>query len=137
MQILQDDVIAKIQILILDIASDSLYTWMKSILNDLPVQGDIIPNLHISLSRTLILKYHWIESFVDGLKLLCRGFNPFVIQLTDVKVYCNEERTRTFLGIYCNSEDGVLKCLTEAVNSLLTEYQLPPFYEVQNRLSLL
>ncbi|XP_020299579.1 U6 snRNA phosphodiesterase [Pseudomyrmex gracilis] len=111
------------------IASDSLYTWMKSVINDLPVQGDIIPSFHISLSRTLILKYHWIESFVDSLKLLCRGFNSFVMQLTDVKVYCNEEKTRTFLGIYCHNEDGVLKCLLEAVDSLLAEYQLPPFYK--------
>lgn len=103
---------------------------MKSILPELSVQGEIISNLHISLSRTLVLKFHWIESFVEGLKLLCRGFHPFVIQLTDVKVYCNEERTRTFLGIYCQNEDDTLKHLTKAIDSLLAEYQLPLFYEV-------
>lgn len=109
--------------------SDGLCNWMKSILNELPVQGEIISSLHISLSRTLVLKFHWIESFVEGLKLLCRGFHRFVIQLTDVKVYCNEERTRTFLGIYCQDEDGTLKRLTEAIDCLLAEYQLPLFYK--------
>lgn len=99
-------------------------------LDKLPVQGDIISSLHISLSRTLILKFHWIESFVEGMKLLCRRFNKFVVQLTDIRVYCNEEKTRTFLGIYCQDEDGMLKCLTEVVDNLLAGYQLPSFYKV-------
>ncbi|KAL6261179.1 hypothetical protein P5V15_008703 [Pogonomyrmex californicus] len=110
-------------------ANDCLHTWINSILNELPVQGDIISSLHISLSRTLVLKFHWIESFVEGIKLLCRQFNQFVIQLTDIKVYCNEEKTRTFLGIYCQDENGVLRCLTEALDNLLAEYQLPSFYK--------
>lgn len=103
---------------------------MNSVLNKLPVQGNIISSPHISLSRTLVLKFHWIESFVEGIKLLCRKFNKFVIQLTDVRVYCNEEKTRTFLGIYCQDENGTLKCLTESLDNLLAEYQLPSFYEV-------
>lgn len=113
-----------------DTPSDCLHTWINSVLNELPVQGDIISSLHISLSRTLILKFHWIESFVEGIKLLCRSFNKFVVQLMDVRVYCNEERTRTFLGIYCQDEDGMLKCLIENVDNLLAGYQLPLFYEV-------
>ena len=116
--------------LISDIPSDCLHTWMKSVLNKLPVQGNIISSLHISLSRTLVLKFHWIESFVEGIKLACRNFNKFIIQLTDVRVYCNEERTRTFLGIYCQDEDKMLKCLTEIFDNLLAEYQLPSFYKV-------
>lgn len=116
--------------MISDTPSDYLHTWMTSVLDKLPVQGDIISSLHISLSRTLILKFHWIESFVEGMKLLCRRFNKFVVQLTDIRVYCNEEKTRTFLGIYCQDEDGMLKCLTEVVDNLLAGYQLPSFYKV-------
>lgn len=110
-------------------ASDDLRTWMNSILKDLPVSGNIISKLHISLSRTLVLKFHWIESFTESLKLLCREFNQFVVQLADVKVYCNEERTRTFLGIYCQDNDKILKHLTETLDNLLAEYQLPSFYK--------
>lgn len=116
--------------LILDAASDYLYTWMNSIVKELPVKGDVISKLHISLSRTLILKFHWIESFAESLKQLCHEVNQFMVQLVDVKVYCNEERTRTFLGICCQNDDGTLKHLTEALNGLLAEYQLPLFYEV-------
>jgi len=120
--------------LISDIPSNCLYTWMNSVLNKLPVQGNIISNLHISLSRTLILKFHWIESFVEGIKLSCCRFNKFILQLTDVRVYCNEERNRTFLGIYCQDENGSLRCLTEVIDNLLAGYQLPPFYKVHMKL---
>lgn len=116
--------------LILDAASDALHAWMNLALKELPVEGNVISKLHISLSRTLVLKFHWIESFAENLKLLCCRFNQFVIQLTDVRVYCNEEKTRTFLGIYCQNEDGTLKCLIEALDGLLAEYQLPLYYEV-------
>ncbi|XP_012215078.1 U6 snRNA phosphodiesterase 1 isoform X1 [Linepithema humile] len=111
------------------ITSDCLHTWINSVLNELSIQGNIIFNFHISLSRTLVLKFHWIESFVEDLKLLCHKFNKFVIQLTDVKVYCNEEKTRTFLGIYCQDKDGTLKHLTKVLDGLLAEYQLPSFYK--------
>ncbi|XP_032680824.1 U6 snRNA phosphodiesterase isoform X2 [Odontomachus brunneus] len=110
-------------------ASDGLLAWMNSVLKELPVKGDVISELHISLSRTLILKFHWIESFAENLKLLCCRFNRFVLQLTDVRVYCNEEKTRTFLGIYCQNDDGILKCLIKALDDLLAEYQLPLYYE--------
>lgn len=109
--------------------SDCLCTWIRSALSELPIQGNIMSNFHISLSRTLVLKFHWIESFVEDLKLLCHKFNKFVVQLTDIKVYCNEEKTRTFLGIYCQDKDETLKHLTKAFDNVLAEYQLPLFYE--------
>lgn len=117
--------------LILDAASDCLRAWMNSVLKVLPGEGDVISKLHISLSRTLVLKFHWIESFTENLKLLCRKFSRFVLQLTDVRVYCNEEKTRTFLGIYCQNDDETLKYITEALDRLLAEYQLPLCYKVR------
>ncbi|XP_012528429.2 U6 snRNA phosphodiesterase isoform X2 [Monomorium pharaonis] len=111
------------------IPNDCLHIWIDSVISKLPVKGSIISSLHISLSRTLILKFHWIESFVEGIKQSCHRFNKFVVQLTNIKVYCNEEKTRTFLGIYCQDEDGMLKCLTEALDNVLAEYQLPSFYK--------
>ncbi|XP_011172829.1 U6 snRNA phosphodiesterase isoform X2 [Solenopsis invicta] len=110
-------------------SSDCFHTWINSVLSKLPVEGSIISNLHISLSRTLVLKFHWIESFVESIKQSCRKFNKFVLQFTDIRVYCNEERTRTFLGIYCRDEDGMLKCLTDVFDNVLAEYQLPSFYK--------
>jgi len=45
-------------------------------------------------------------------------------------VYCNEERTRTFLGIHCRNDDGTLQRFAAALDNLLAEYELPSFYEV-------
>jgi len=104
---------------------------MTSALSELSIHaGNLVSNLHVSLSRTLILKFHWIQSFTDSLKLLCRRFDRFLIRFTDVRVYCNEERTRTFLGIHCQNDDGTLRCLAAALDSLLAEYELPSFYQV-------
>jgi len=116
--------------MILDAANDCLYAWITSISSKLSIHGNLVSNLHVSLSRTLILKFHWIQSFTESLKLLCHGFNRFLIRFTDVRVYCNEERTRTFLGIHCRNDDGTLQCFTTALDNLLAEYELPSFYEV-------
>ncbi|XP_034939800.1 U6 snRNA phosphodiesterase, partial [Chelonus insularis] len=107
-----------------------LLKWMKSVQEKLPVDGKlIIENSHISLTRTLIFKFHWIESFVDSMKKICQATNPFIIEMINVKLYCNEERTRTFMGIECQCLDPSFTSLMKLLNKLLAEYQLSSFYE--------
>lgn len=65
----------------------------------------------------------------ESLKKLCANTKRFTLELMDIKVYCNEERTRTFLGIRCCNGDGILNYFVKTLDSLLTEYELPPFYE--------
>ncbi|KAL2740767.1 U6 snRNA phosphodiesterase-like [Vespula squamosa] len=108
--------------------SDAMLSWIKSITILLPKDSNILfEQFHVSLTRTLILKFHWIESFIESLKKLFQKTNKFTMELTDIKVYCNEERTRTFLGINCYS--NVLNYLISTIDNMLTEYQLPSFYE--------
>ncbi|XP_023290087.1 U6 snRNA phosphodiesterase isoform X2 [Orussus abietinus] len=112
------------------VPSDSMRNWMKSLESSLPMTGNtLFEQLHISLTRTLILKFHWIESIMASIKELCQMTSRFILELNEVKVYCNEDRTRTFLGVSCRNNDGILKEFTEALNKILTEYELPPFYE--------
>ena len=92
--------------------------------------GKLFEEFHVSLTRTVALKFHWIDSFIEGVKKISENSNQFALELSDVKVYCNDEKTRTFLGICCESNKG-LDDLTEALNKLLNEYQLPCFYEVR------
>lgn len=92
--------------------------------------GKLFDEFHISLTRTVVLKFHWINSFVEGLKEICKNLNSFTVELKDIKVYCNDDRTRTFLGITCENNKA-LKSITETLNKLLNEYQLPCFYEVR------
>lgn len=110
---------------------DLLREWMASTIAQLPIESHLIDDeCHISLTRTLILKFHWIDSFVDSLKKICRSTPKFTLQMINIKVYCNEEKTRTFMGIECQSIEQSFMHLTKSIDKLLIEYQLPPFYEV-------
>ena len=104
--------------------------WMKSI-KDLFIQkGNLFEEFHVSLTRTLILKFHWINSFVEAVKCIVDGRKNFSIELGTIRIYCNEEKTRTFLGINVQSANNSLEQLTEDLDKLVDEYQLPRFYEV-------
>lgn len=110
-----------------------MLSWMFSVLGEVPVKCNIFSEqFHISLSRTLILKFHWIESFVEEIKKLCEQTDQFNLELLNVRAYTNEEKTRTFLGIECIDCKGVLGHFVKNVNKLLAEYDLPAFYEVSN-----
>lgn len=85
---------------------------------------------HLSLTKSLVLKFHWIESFADGVRRLCQNTRRFSVDLSDLRVYCNEDKTRTFIGIRCEDGSKRLEALVAGLDKLLEEYQLPPFYEV-------
>ncbi|XP_043593970.1 U6 snRNA phosphodiesterase [Bombus pyrosoma] len=110
--------------------SEDMLSWMFSVLGEVPVKCNIFSEqFHISLSRTLILKFHWIESFVEETRKLCEQTDQFNLELLNVRAYTNEEKTRTFLGIECIDRKGVLGHFVKNVNKLLAEYDLPAFYE--------
>lgn len=109
--------------------SKALQKWMENVrCEQFFENGKLFDEFHISLTRTVVLKFHWINSFVEGLKEICKNLNSFTVELKDIKVYCNDDRTRTFLGITCENNKA-LKSITETLNKLLNEYQLPCFYE--------
>ncbi|CAD6227730.1 GSCOCG00006185001-RA-CDS [Cotesia congregata] len=108
---------------------DLLQTWMQSSTEAFTDGNLIIENSHISLTRTLIFKFHWIDSFVASMKKICSSVDPFILELNNVRVYCNEQRTRTFLGIECHCLEPSFTYLMESLNKLLAEYQLESFYE--------
>nr|XP_034175288.1 U6 snRNA phosphodiesterase [Osmia lignaria]XP_034175289.1 U6 snRNA phosphodiesterase [Osmia lignaria]XP_034175290.1 U6 snRNA phosphodiesterase [Osmia lignaria] len=110
--------------------SETMTSWMFSILREVPIKCNIFSEeFHISVTRTLILKFHWIDSFVEEVKKLCEQTNRFNLELLNVRAYTNEETTRTFLGIECFESKGILAHFIKHLNNVLAEYELPPFYE--------
>ncbi|KAI9559696.1 hypothetical protein GHT06_013701 [Daphnia sinensis] len=91
----------------------------------------ICDDFHISLTRTVILRHHWIEGFVASIrKQLSDTPRPFQLYGTNVlSVYLNEEKTRTFLAMNVEDPVGILSMLIEKMDSCLKEYQLPAYYE--------
>ncbi|XP_076633404.1 U6 snRNA phosphodiesterase 1 [Colletes latitarsis] len=110
--------------------SKTILSWMLSVLKEVPIECNIFPEqFHISVTRTLILKYHWIESFVEEIKKLCNKTGQFNLELLNIRAYRNEEKTRTFLGIECVDYKNTLTHFIKDLNQFLAEYELPGFYE--------
>ncbi|VEN52358.1 unnamed protein product [Callosobruchus maculatus] len=92
--------------------SDGVLDLVTSIINKL---GGKIPlkqtdDFHISLSKTVILKYHWIPTFVESVKTKINVCRKFMVIFDSLKIYCNEERTRTFIGLQIGSGyDSLIK----------------------------
>uniref|UniRef100_A0A8C6VN33 U6 snRNA phosphodiesterase n=1 Tax=Naja naja TaxID=35670 RepID=A0A8C6VN33_NAJNA len=84
---------------------------------------------HISLSQGVVLRHHWINSFVQSLKGRLASCHRFVFRADRVKVYTNETKTRTFVGLEVSSgHSQVLELVTE-VDEVMEEFNLMPFYK--------
>ncbi|XP_035233979.1 U6 snRNA phosphodiesterase-like [Stegodyphus dumicola] len=51
-------------------------------------------SFHVSLSRTVKLRHHWIAPFIDSLRAHLCNFIKFKIMFQSLEVYENEEKTR-------------------------------------------
>lgn len=109
----------------LDVSCDELFLQLLDILPELV----LITDLHISVSKTVILRHHWIQPFVDSLKNKLQHISRFFMTLDSLKFYTNEEKTRTFLGIQLNQGTQQLREIVKCVDSCLEEFSLPTFYK--------
>ncbi|XP_076272105.1 U6 snRNA phosphodiesterase 1 [Rhynchophorus ferrugineus] len=110
------------------VSLERLVSYIKELMVD---NIDVKPmsDLHISLTKTVVLRYIWINPLVKTIQNYVKCFKKFVIVLGAVKVYCNEERTRTFLGIEVKSGYDTLLKLVDNLDKCLSEFNLPPFYQ--------
>ncbi|XP_046746545.1 U6 snRNA phosphodiesterase [Diprion similis] len=111
--------------------SNPIHSWLRKLPQQIAIKEDLkfYTEFHLSLTRCLVLKFHWIKSFVESLQKLCQSTGEIVVEFRDLKVYCNEERTRTFLGIRCEGRNKLLEQFVVNIDKILAEYQLPSFYE--------
>lgn len=87
-------------------------------------------DLHVSLSKTFILRFHWIKEFISTVQAKFRDEPSFRLEFDCINIYTNEGKTRTFIGIgvshYLNEH---LRSIVRSVDSALEELRLPVFYE--------
>ncbi|XP_014095835.2 U6 snRNA phosphodiesterase 1 [Bactrocera oleae] len=102
----------------------------QDVLADVIKDLHAIEDLHISLSRTVVLQHHHIDSFVESLRTTLEINARFAISLRRLHFYTNAERTRTFIALKVDNMhyDRVHK-LMEKVDVVMTEYRLQRFYE--------
>ncbi|XP_053127569.1 U6 snRNA phosphodiesterase 1 isoform X1 [Hemicordylus capensis] len=88
-----------------------------------------VTEFHISLSQSVVLRYHWINPFVQSLKERLASFHRFVCRADQVKVYTNEAKTRTFLGLEVSLGHSQFLELVSEVDKVMEEFNLPLFYK--------
>ncbi|XP_068811456.1 U6 snRNA phosphodiesterase 1 isoform X5 [Struthio camelus] len=92
---------------------------------------------HISLSQSVVLRYHWINPFVQSLKERLASFDRFFCLADQVKVYTNQNKTRTFIGLEVSAGHFQLLELVSEVDKVMEEFNLPTFYKARHHASLL
>ena len=89
--------------------------------------------LHVSLSKLLLLKQGQIMTFVNHLEDL-KKFKKFELEFRNFRCLLNEEKTTSFLAATstneCLGNDYVLS-IVDQIDSILDYFQLPKFYEVR------
>ncbi|KAL5021774.1 hypothetical protein ScPMuIL_000929 [Solemya velum] len=93
-----------------------------------PMRFELIEDLHVSLSRTVVIRHHWIQPLVDSLGPLFRKLESTCLQLESISVYTNDERTRSFLSIKVECDVDVLKSYVEIVDTCFKDYSLEKYY---------
>ena len=87
-----------------------------------------IDHHHLSVSRVISFRHHWIEPFVQTVKAQVEHARAFYLSLDKLQVYANDDRTRTFVGLEASVGVKELQKLTYSVDKCLREYNLPSFY---------
>lgn len=84
---------------------------------------------HLSLSQTVVLRHHWIQPFTQSLRAGLVHCKRFMCSAGRLKIYCNAERTRTFLGMEVSSGHPQLLDLVQVVDRTMAEFRLKPFHK--------
>jgi len=87
-----------------------------------------IDHHHLSISRVVSLRHHWIEPFTKSLKDSLEQGRAFPLSLDKLQVYANDEKSRTFVGLEATVGVKELQKMTANVDNCFRDYKLPPFY---------
>ncbi|XP_036008036.1 U6 snRNA phosphodiesterase [Fundulus heteroclitus] len=105
---------------------------LEEVLSALEAHGLILTRqeeFHLSVSQTVVLRHHWIQPFIQSLKAGLSPCRRFVCTAATLKVYCNAERTRTFLGMEVSTGHAQLMDLVRVVDKTMTDFGLDTFYK--------
>lgn len=92
---------------------------------------DLMPQeeFHLSLSQTVVLRHHWIQPFTQNLKAGLAHCRRFLCSAGKLKVYCNAEKTRTFLGAEVSTGHNQLLDIIKVVDKTMADFRLETFYK--------
>eukprot|EP00040_Diaphanoeca_grandis_P031320 m.187249 g.187249 ORF g.187249 m.187249 type:complete len:327 (-) comp32296_c1_seq2:193-1173(-) len=85
--------------------------------------------LHISLSRTVVLRMHQIDGFLANVAKRIAVVNSFLVEFGQLKHFENEYNTRSFLGLLCTRGCAELCKLVDHIDASLADFGQPPYYK--------
>ncbi|KAL8593124.1 hypothetical protein ACOMHN_018050 [Nucella lapillus] len=94
-----------------------------------PLNFERMDDLHISLSRTVCIRHHWIQPLTESLKENYQQMDSCLCDVGCMKLYTNDEKTRTFFSVEVEAEDTLLMQYVATADACLREFNLPPFYQ--------
>ncbi|KAI8790388.1 U6 snRNA phosphodiesterase [Biomphalaria glabrata] len=94
-----------------------------------PLEFKTLPEYHISLSRTVAIRHHWIEPIVTSLREQMKLLKSSLSEMTALKLFTNDEKTRTFICIELSQDDTEFVQYVKAVDTCFLEFKLPVYYK--------
>ena len=85
--------------------------------------------LHVSLSRTVALKLHHIDEFVELLRKAMKALASFELEFPDLRIFSNDNASRAFLALQCGRALPQMRLLIETVDSIMEAFQMDKYYE--------
>eukprot|EP00124_Ichthyophonus_hoferi_P002085 Ihof_evm6s130 gene=Ihof_evmTU6s130 len=85
--------------------------------------------LHISVTRTVVLRQHEIDSFVELTSKNIKKIAPFWIELDGLACFTNDAAVRSFISMnMVTGREGMISLVT-TMNKILEKYNQPIFYK--------
>ncbi|XP_016375266.1 U6 snRNA phosphodiesterase-like isoform X1 [Sinocyclocheilus rhinocerous] len=88
---------------------------------------------HVSISKTVVLRHHWIQPFIQSIHTGLTQFQKFFCLADKLRVYSNAEKTscscRTFLGMEISTGKTQLLELIKILDETMKEFNLSTFYK--------
>ncbi|XP_075998203.1 U6 snRNA phosphodiesterase 1 isoform X2 [Genypterus blacodes] len=113
-------------------AEDEFRDLLEDLLLALSAHGVVMTpqeEFHLSLSQTVVLRHHWIQPFTQSLRVGLFHCKQFACSAGRLRVYCNAEKSRTFLGMEVSSGHAQLLDLVPVVDRTMEEFRLDTFYK--------
>ena len=108
-----------------------LMEQVSNAMKKVDVEWCLSDDLHITLSRTVSIPHHFIAPLFDQLKQILKDEKGFSANVQpSIKVYTNDEKTRTFLGLELDETSGYhLKNIVNKADTVLKRFSLEEYYE--------
>ncbi|KAL0037200.1 hypothetical protein WJX79_005476 [Trebouxia sp. C0005] len=94
-----------------------------------PDDQGIAKPFHLSLSRTVPIKFHQIDPLIASLQAALKQQHSFQLEFCGWRVFMNDEQTRTFLAIPAGLGATEVCASIDSVNRAFRQHQLQLFHE--------